>query len=245
MAARGRRVRTIAVTLAIATIGVGLAGAPAASARGLKSWRFGIAHHLSDSRASRITDGDYFSGRARFIDNWVAASHQRFRNTRHGKRKRVYLVRGTLAIRNKRGYNVVGAGCRQSSPRGTFMLLTTHGERAFFPRPANHVEQHTSEGTIGLSLAHLSVGLPFPAFTYYTSTSVAPNVAWSSLSSSVHNWSWSWDDGNPNDVLLGFAGYWEGPARAISYRVRCEVLTVHDRFHFSRAVVRMKRKASS
>jgi hypothetical protein len=245
MAARGRRVRVIAVTLAVAAMGFGVVGVPAASAGGgLKSWRFGISRHLSDSRVARISDGDYFSGRVRFIDNWVSASKQRFRNSRRGKRKRVYLVRGTVAIRNKDDYNVIGVGCKQKSPRGTFMLLTTHGERAFFPRPANHIEQQTGEGTIGLSLANLSVSLPFPAFSYYTSTSVAPNVGWSSLSSSVQNWSWTWDDGHPNDVLLGFAGYWEGPARAISYTVRCEVLTVHDKWHFSRAVLRMKRKAS-
>jgi hypothetical protein len=238
---RGRGRAIVAVTLT--AIGAGLVLAPVASSKAdPQRWRLGIARHLSDSRKARISDGDFFSGRARLIDNFVAASRQRFRNRRRGGRKRVWLVRGTLAIRNKPGYDVLGAGCRQKSPKGTFMLLTTHGRRAFFPREANHIRQHTSEGTVGLSLANLSVTLPFPAFSYYESTSVAPNVRWQSLSSSVHNWSWAWDDGRPNDVLLGFAGYWAGPARAIKYTVRCEVFTVHDGFHISRGTVRMHRK---
>ena len=112
-----------------------LVSAEAASAQGLRQWRFGTARHLPDSRTARISDGDYFSGRARFIDTYVAASRQRFRNSRRGPRKRVYLIRGTLAIKNKPGFDVLGAECRQSSPRGTNMLLTTNGTRAFFRGP--------------------------------------------------------------------------------------------------------------
>jgi hypothetical protein len=229
-------------TAGAATLVAGLALAPPASA-GLKHWHFGIAHHLADSRKARITDGDFFSGRTRLIDNFASASHQRFRNKKRGHRKRVYLLQGTLAIRNKSGYNVLGAGCRMRVPKGAYILLTTHGTRAFFPRPANHVKQHTSQATIGLSLLHFSISLPFPAFSYYESTSVGPNVAWSSLSSSVHNWSWVWDDGYPQNVLLGYAAYWAGSAKHLTYHVRCKVVTVHDHFHLSQAVVKMKRTA--
>ncbi len=225
----------------VATIVVGAVLAPAAPAAGLRHWRLGIAHHLSDSRAARITDGDFFSGRARLIDNFVSSSRQRFRNKKHGRRKRVYLIQGTLAIRNKGGYAVIAAGCRTSVPRGAYMLLTLHGQRAYFPRPAEHIAQRHSQGTIGLSLAHLSVSLPFPAFTYYESTSVGPNVGWSSLSSRVHNVGWSWDDGQPRNVLLGYTGYWAGSAKRIKYKMRCQIITVHDKFHFSSATVKMTR----
>ena len=241
------RTWVVAMAIAVAATGVGSAWAEAASAQGLRQWRFGTARHLPDSRTARISDGDYFSGRARFIDTYVAASRQRFRNSRRGPRKRVYLIRGTLAIKNKPGFDVLGAECSQKSPRGTNMLLT-NDTRAFFPRPANHIEQRTREGSVGLSVKGFSVSLPFPAFTYYASTSVGPNVRWSSLSSSVHNWTWAWDDGRPNDVLLGYAGYWQGPAKRIKYAVRCRVVTVNDDDfppRFSKAVVRMKRKAHS
>lgn len=236
MQGRAGRIAIVAA-LAVAVL------APPASAAGVKHWRLGIAHHLKDSRSARITDGDFFSGRARLIDNFVSASRQRFRNTRHGRRKRVYLIQGTLAIKNKDGYNVIGADCRTSVPKGAFMLLTVHGQRAYFPRPAQHIKQRHSQGTIGLSLSHLSVSLPFPAFTYYESTSVGPNVGWSSLSSRVHNVGWSWDDGQPEDVLLGYTGYWAGSARRIKYKMRCRVVTVHDKFHLSSATVRMTRTA--
>ena len=149
------------MAIAFAATGVGSAWAEAASAQGLRQWRFGTARHLPDSRTARISDGDYFSGRARFIDTYVAASRQRFRNSRRGPRKRVYLIRGTLAIKNKPGFDVLGAECSQKSPRGTNMLLTTQGARAFFPRPANHIEQRTSEGSVGLSVKGFSVSLPF------------------------------------------------------------------------------------
>lgn len=234
------RIGRVSVLVA-AMAALGLLLAPAAPAKGLKHWRFGIAHHLSDSKADRITDGDFFSGRVRLIDNFVSASRQRFRNKKGGRRKRVYLIQGTLAIRNKQDYAVIGAACKTSVPKGAYMLLTTHGQRAYFPRPANHIKQHTSEGTIGLSLSHLSVSLPFPAFSYYESTSVGPNVNWSSLSSRVHNVGWAWDDGQPRTVLLGYTGYWAGSARRIKYKMRCEVITVHDHFHFSRGIVRMTR----
>ncbi|HEY1358278.1 MAG TPA: hypothetical protein VGF21_08235 [Thermoleophilaceae bacterium] len=240
MKATAGRVRVV-VAATVAAMALGVLAAPSASAAGIKHWRFGIAHHLADSRSARITDGDFFSGRARFIDNFVSSSRQRFRNKKHGSRKRVYLIQGTLAIKNKRDYNVLGASCRTSVPKGAYMLLTVHGQRAFFPRPANHIKQRHSEGTIGLSLSHLSVSLPFPAFTYYESTSVGPNVAWSSLSSRVHNWTWGWDDSYPQNVLLGYTGYWAGSAKRIKYKMRCKVITVHDDFHFSSATVRMTR----
>jgi hypothetical protein len=242
MSRRAGRIR-VAVAAVAAAVGILLVVAPSASA-GLKHWRFGIGQHLADSKAARITDGDFFSGRARFIDNFVSASRQRFRNKRHGKRKRVYLIQGTLAIRNKDDYNTWVAGCRMKVPKGAFMLLTTHGTRAFFPRPANHIKQRHSNGTIGLSLLHLSVSLPFPAFSYYESTSVGPNVGWSSLSSRVHNWSWGWDDGKPEDVLLGYAAYWAGSAKHIRYTVRCKVYTLHDHFHVSGATVKMTRTSA-
>jgi hypothetical protein len=242
MSGTAGRVRVGAAAIAAATA-VGVVLAPSASA-GTKHWRFGTAHHLPDSKKARISDGDFFSGRARLIDNFVSASRQRFRNKRHGPRKRVYLVQGTLAIRNKPDYNVWVAGCKMKVPKGAFMLLTTHGQRAFFPRPANHIKQRRSEGSIGLSVGPLSVSLPFPAFTYYESTSVAPNVGWSSLSSRVHKWAWSWDDGRPQNVLLGYSAYWAGSAKRIKYKLRCEVLTLHDGVHVSKGVVRMTREAS-
>jgi hypothetical protein len=242
MAATAARVRVGALAIATAAA-IGAALAPSASA-GTKQWRFGTAHHLPDSKTARISDGDFFSGRARLIDNFVAASHQRFRNTKHGKRKRVYMIQGTLAIRNKPDYNVWVAGCKMKVPKGAFMLLTTHGQRAFFPRPANHIEQRRSEGSIGLSVGPLSVSLPLPAFTYYASTSVAPNVGWSSLSSRVHNWAWSWDDGLPQSVLLGYSAYWAGPAKRIKYKLRCEVVTLHDSVHVSKGVVKMTREVA-
>jgi hypothetical protein len=235
----------IGMVVAVGSVGVALVAVPAASAKGagVKHWRFGTAHHLSDSKSTRITDGDFFSGRARLIDNFTAASHQRFRNTRHGRRKRVYLIRGTVAIRNKKDYAVAGASCRTSVGKGAFMLLTTRGQRAFFPRQANHIKQHTSEGSIGLSIKALSISLPFPAFTYYESTSVAPNVAWASLSSRVHNWSWSYDDGNPRTVLLGYAGYWAGSASKLKYKVKCRVANVTQGDHLSYGTLRMTRTA--
>lgn len=150
-------------------------------------------------------------------------------------------MQGTLAIRNKDGYNVLGAACRTSVPKGSYMLLTLHGQRAYFPRPVQHLKPHHSEGSIGLSVGPLSVSLPFPAFSYYESTSVGPNVNWSSLSSRVHNISWGWDDGRPRNVLLGYTGYWAGPAKRIKYKLRCQVITVHDGFHLSQATVRMSR----
>jgi hypothetical protein len=60
------------------------------------------------------------------------------------------------------------------------------------------------------SAINLSVSRPFPAFSLYQSTSVPPNVGWSSLSSRVHNWAWAWDDGKPEDVLLGVQGALSG-----------------------------------
>jgi hypothetical protein len=52
---------------------------------------------------------------------------------------------------------------------------------------------------------------------------------------------WGWDDGQPRFVLLGYTGYWAGSARRIKYKMRCEVVTVHDNFHFSRGIVKMTR----
>lgn len=227
-----------AALLLTAAITAALAVAPGAQAK-TKHWGFSTSHHYGDSRAARITDGDFFSGKIKYIDQFGTHSRKRFRNRRHGQRKRVYLVRGTVAIRNKDGYNVLGVGCRQSTNKGSFMLSTTNGTRAFYPHEAEHLEQHTSEGSVGLALGPFSVSLPFPAFQYWASTSTAPNVKWSSLSSRVHNWSWSWDDGRPNDVLLSWAAYWAGPAKGFRYKTKCTVYTLHDKTHISRATLKV------
>lgn len=230
---------TLVLTAALA---VALAAAPGADAKKVRKWSFYGDHHFKDGKSARLTDGDFFSGRARLIDNFAARSKRRFRNSKHGPRKRVYLVKGTVAVKNKKGYYVKDAQCRESVGKGSYALSTTNGVRAFFPRPAVHLQQNVAEGSIGIAAGPLSLSVPFPAVSYYTSTSTGPNVAWGSLSSRVHGWTEAWDDANPNDVLMGYAGYWAGPAKKFKFALKCTIHTItsnNDRT--SRATVKVNR----
>jgi hypothetical protein len=217
---RHRTLVTALLVLLVAVLGV----TPTATGQSKKGpMRVDLKkRHLGDSEADRFSDGDFFSGRMKLTDNFISESNRTFRNRPGAGRKRLYRLEHTLQIRFKEGFAVLGITCKTKMPRGTFALSNRRGTRAFYPRPELNLEPVTEYSQIGIGIRGLSLQLPFHPVTNWVSSSLGPNVAWTStLSSTRQGWEWTWDDGRPREAQVSFVGHWAGPAEGLSFKTTC------------------------